>query len=54
MKGTSKCDYLQFNNLWQRKKGYEAHKRRLNSVKGSEYFKQIEKDQIDDIVNHQI
>ncbi len=32
---TSRNEYLGFNHLWHHKKGYEAHKKRLESVKGS-------------------
>lgn len=32
---TSRNEYLEFNNIWQHKKGYEAHRKRLENIKGS-------------------
>jgi hypothetical protein len=32
---TSRNEYLEFSNIWHHKKGYEAHKRRLQKIKGS-------------------
>ena len=54
MNATQKNDYLSFNNIWHRKKGYEAHIRRLQNVKGSQYYNEKDISLLDQIVNHQV